>query len=87
VSASKDEDSAALRKLDALEEQVRHLAARTPAVVQVAAGAVRLTADDRRTLRAVLAAADPERREATILSLVRAMNEQRLRPTEPGPPF
>ena len=136
VSASKDDDGATLRKLDALEEQVRHLAARTPTVVQVAAAPVdgaaagvppaaaahvpgpgaedtppaptdeqiaagdrlvavadaviqkgRLTAEDRRTLRAALAASDPERREATILTLVRAMNEQRLRPTEPGPPF
>jgi hypothetical protein len=136
VRASKDEDGATLRKLDALEGQVRHLAARAPAVVQlgpapidgsaaralsaataqlpapgeeaatpaptdeqIAAGdrlvtvadAIiqkgRLTAEDRRALRAALAASDPERREATMLTLVRAMNEQRLKPTEPGPPF
>lgn len=46
-----------------------------------------LTAENRRALRGALAASDPERREATILTLVRAMNEQRLRTTEPGPPF
>lgn len=133
---TKDEDGATLRKLDALEGQVRRLAARAPAVVQVGPAPIdgsaarapsaaaahvpapgaegappaptdeqiaagdrlvmvadtiiqkgRLTAEDRRSLRAALAASDPERREATILTLVRAMNEQRLKPTEPGPPF
>jgi hypothetical protein len=47
----------------------------------------RLTGDDRRALRDAAAEADPLRRDDMLLSLVRAVNAQQVKPTEPGPFF
>lgn len=46
-----------------------------------------ITAADRRAVREAAGDADPGRRDELLLSLVRAVNAQQLKPTEPGPLF
>jgi hypothetical protein len=59
------------------------LVALTDRIIQ----AGRFTAEDRQALREASADADPERRDETRLALVRSMNAQQVKPTEPGPMF
>lgn len=47
----------------------------------------RVTPADRLALREAAAAADTERRDETMLALVRQANAQKLKPSEPGPLF